>query len=132
MPRIGFLCPPDRPRMLAIIPGPRPVQARFLPSFPVSPRRLPPLRITAYTTTTAAGAGRAALLSSLKFSGSALRPNDFGPSPLATWIGRVDAIESTALPRPLASWDCRNNRLAWLGLVADDFIDAVQDRKSVV
>jgi 3-oxoacyl-[acyl-carrier-protein] synthase-1 len=91
----------------------------------VSPRRLSPLRITAYTTTTAAGAGKAALLSALKFSGSALRPNDFGPAPLATWIGRVGAIESTALPRPLASWDCRNNRLAWLGLVADDFIDAV-------
>ena len=110
--------------MLGDNPGPFPVQARYLPLPPVSPRRLPPLRITAYTTTSAAGPGKAALLSALKFSRSALRPNDFGPSPLATWIGRVGAIESTALPRPLASWDCRNNRLAWLGLVADDFIDA--------
>ena len=55
---------------------------------------------------------------------SALRPNDFGPSPLPTWIGRVAGLEAEALPRPLASWDCRNNRLAWLGLVADGFIDA--------
>ena len=88
------------------------------------PRRLPPLRITAYTTTTAAGPGKAALLSSFKLASTALKPNDFGPSPLATWIGRVAAIESTALPKPLVDWDCRNNRLAWLGLVSDDFIDA--------
>ena len=87
------------------------------------PRRLPPLRITAYTTTTAAGPGKAALLSTLRSGKTALRPNDFGPSPLATWIGRVAGIESLVLPRPLADWDCRNNRLAWLGLVADDFID---------
>jgi 3-oxoacyl-[acyl-carrier-protein] synthase I len=88
------------------------------------PQRLSPLRITAYTTTTAAGIGKAALLSALQAGQTALRPNDFGPSPLATWVGRVSGLESTALPRPLATWDCRNNRLAWLGLVADDFIDA--------
>ena len=88
------------------------------------PRRLPPLRITAYTTTTAAGPGKAALLSALRSGKSALRANDFGPSPLATWIGRVAGVESQALPKPLADWDCRNNRLAWLGLLADDFIDA--------
>jgi len=90
----------------------------------VPPRRLSPLRITAYTTTTAAGPGKAALLSILRSGKTALRANDFGPSPLATWIGRVAGIESEALPRALAGWDCRNNRLAWLGLVADDFIDA--------
>jgi 3-oxoacyl-[acyl-carrier-protein] synthase-1 len=90
----------------------------------VPPRRLPPLRITAYTTTTAAGPGKAALLSALRSGKTALRANDFGPSPLATWIGRVAGVESQPLPRPLADWDCRNNRLAWLGLVADDFIDA--------
>jgi len=88
------------------------------------PQRLPPLRITAYTTTTAAGPGKASLLSALQAGRTALRPNDFGPGPLATWIGRVSSVESTALPKPLAPWDCRNNRLAWLGLVADDFIDA--------
>ena len=88
------------------------------------PRRLSPLRITAYTTTTAAGPGKAALLSILRSGKTALRANDFGPSPLCTWIGRVAGIESEALPKALADWDCRNNRLAWLGLVADDFIDA--------
>ncbi|MGZ5132689.1 MAG: beta-ketoacyl-[acyl-carrier-protein] synthase family protein [Caldimonas sp.] len=87
-------------------------------------QRIAPLRITAYTTTTAAGTGKEALFAALRSGTSALRPNDFGADRLATWIGRVAGVEATALPRPLASWDCRNNRLAWLGLVADDFIDA--------
>jgi len=38
---------------------------------------------------------------------------------------RVAGLESVALPEPLADWDCRNNRLAWLGLEADGFIHAV-------
>ncbi len=91
---------------------------------PAVPQRISPLRISSYTTTTAAGPGKGALLSALKYATSALRANDFGPEPLPTWIGRVAEVETTALPRPLAAWDCRNNRLAWLGLVADDFIDA--------
>ncbi len=88
------------------------------------PQRFDPIQITAYTTTTAAGPGKAALLGAMREERSALRPNDFGPSPLATWIGRVDGLETLSLPRPLASWDCRNNRLAWLGLAGDGFIDA--------
>ncbi|MEP7302244.1 MAG: beta-ketoacyl-[acyl-carrier-protein] synthase family protein [Caldimonas sp.] len=87
-------------------------------------QRIAPLRITAYTATTAAGIGKTPLLAALQAQRSALRPNDFGPEPLATWIGRVGGIESAPLPGPLAAWDCRNNRLAWLGLGADGFIDA--------
>jgi len=88
-------------------------------------QRIAPIQITAYTTTTAAGPGKRALLAAMQAERSALRPNDFGPSPLATWIGRVDGLEASPLPRPLASWECRNNRLAWLGLLGDGFIDAV-------
>jgi len=84
-----------------------------------------PVRISAYTVTSAAGVGKAALLAALREGRSALTPNDFGPTPLATWIGRVAAIESAPLPKPLAAWECRNDRLAWLGLQADGFVDAV-------
>jgi 3-oxoacyl-[acyl-carrier-protein] synthase-1 len=56
---------------------------------------------------------------------SALTPNDFGVEPLSTWIGRVVGVESVPLPDALAAWECRNDRLAWLGLNADSFIDAV-------
>ncbi len=89
------------------------------------PVPIAPLRIAAYTVTSAAGSGSAALHACLRDSRSALRPNDFGPTPLATWVGRVAGVESAPLPRPLAAWECRNNRLAWLGLNGDAFIDAV-------
>jgi 3-oxoacyl-[acyl-carrier-protein] synthase-1 len=44
-----------------------------------------------------------------------------GPA-LDTWIGEVEGLQSVALPDWLASYDCRNNRLAWLGLHQDDFV----------
>ena len=84
-----------------------------------------PLRVTAYTVCSAAGTGRAATLSALVERRSGLPPNDFGASPLATWIGRVPGLEEQALPAAWAEWECRNNRLAWRGLVTDDFVDAV-------
>jgi 3-oxoacyl-[acyl-carrier-protein] synthase-1 len=92
---------------------------------PPVPVPIVPVRVAAYTVTSAAGIGKAALFSALQEGRSALGPNDFGPTPLATWIGRVGAIESTPLPGSLASWECRNDRLAWLGLQADGFVDAV-------
>jgi len=75
------------------------------------------------------GAGKTALADALRAARSGLRANDFGPSPLPTYIGRVEGLESLALPPELARWDCRNNRLAWLGLQADGFIDAVADAR---
>ncbi|MEZ5474201.1 MAG: beta-ketoacyl-[acyl-carrier-protein] synthase family protein [Steroidobacteraceae bacterium] len=81
-----------------------------------------PLAVTAWTATSAAGAGRDELLIALRTRQSGLRPNDFGPTPLATWIGRVAGVDECSLPATLANWDCRNNRLAWLGLQADGFL----------
>jgi len=89
------------------------------------PSQVKPLAITAYTTTCAAGRGRAALLSALREKRSGLRFNDFTDAPLATWIGRVADVESSPLPIELAEWECRNNRLAWMGLQADDFVSQV-------
>lgn len=85
-----------------------------------------PLRVTAYTLCSAAGDGRAATLSALRERRSGLVRNDFGPAPIATWIGRVPGLEQEPLPGQLASWDCRNNRLAWRGLLADGFFRAAE------
>jgi 3-oxoacyl-[acyl-carrier-protein] synthase-1 len=52
-----------------------------------------------------------------------LRVNDFTDPALTCAIGRVDGIESTPLPADFAAHDCRNNRLAWIGLDADGFLD---------
>jgi 3-oxoacyl-[acyl-carrier-protein] synthase-1 len=84
-----------------------------------------PLAVTAYTATSALGLGLGAHLDALGQQHSGLRANDFGDDPLACWIGRVAGIESTPLPDEYAQWDCRNNRLAWLGLHQDHFMAAV-------
>lgn len=89
------------------------------------PPRISPLQITAFTATSAVGVGKEALADALAQSRSGLRANDFGDAPLPTWIGRVDGVEDVRLPEALARWDCRNNRLAYMGLQADGFIEAV-------
>lgn len=93
------------------------------------PQPIQPLAIRAWTATTALGRGREAQLDALRGRRSGLRPNTFGPlvdgAPLACWTGRVDGLEDAALPAPLAPWDCRNNRLAWMALQQDGLLDAV-------
>ena len=89
--------------------------------------RASPLCVTAYTVACAAGVGRTAFASSLRERRSGLRPNDFSATPLETWIGRIEGLEreNAALPAALATWDCRNNRLAWLALQQDRFHERV-------
>ena len=90
------------------------------------PSRIPPLAVTAYTVTSALGRGRDAHLAALRERRGGLRTNDFTTVPLACAIGRVEDLERTALPDAFAAYDCRNNRLAWLGLGADGFLDAAR------
>jgi 3-oxoacyl-[acyl-carrier-protein] synthase I len=93
------------------------------------PIPMTPLAVTAYTATSAIGSGLAAQFDALRHARSGLRPNDIGSQPLACWIGRVDGVEQTTLPAALASWECRNNRLAWLGLNQDGFLDRVRSAR---
>lgn len=82
--------------------------------------------VRTWTATSAAGHGRQALNDALAARRSGLRRNDFAPfDGLPCHIGRVDGVEDAHLPRALADWDCRNNRLAWLGLQADGLLEAV-------
>jgi len=83
--------------------------------------RIPPLAITAFTATCAAGRGRDGLAHALAQRASGLRSNDFGETPLACWIGRVEGVEQEPLPPPWIRWESRNHRLAWLGLNQDGF-----------
>jgi 3-oxoacyl-[acyl-carrier-protein] synthase-1 len=88
------------------------------------PQPIAPTRITAFTATSAVGVGVAAMQAAVEAERGGLRPNAFGPSPLATWVGQVEGLDRP-LPASLERWDCRNNRLAWLALQADGFCDAV-------
>ncbi len=84
-----------------------------------------PLFITSYTVTSALGHGKAANLSALRQDRSGLRANDFADAPLPTYIGRVEGVEGVTLPVHLSRYDCRNNRLAQLGLEQDGFAATV-------
>jgi 3-oxoacyl-[acyl-carrier-protein] synthase I len=84
-----------------------------------------PLHISAHSLVCATGLGLADFTQALLQDRSALQANDWSRLPLSTWIGRVPAIEATALPSAWAEWDCRATRLAWLGLHADNLISAV-------
>ena len=85
-----------------------------------------PLGITASTLTTGLGAGRALTLAGLQAGHTGLAPARFMDVPLPTWTGEVPEADAVTLPAALRDYDCRNNRLAWLGLQQDAFFDAVQ------
>lgn len=52
-------------------------------------------------------------------------PCTFDKVDLATWAGEVAGVDAVRLPAALGAFDCRNNRLALLGLMQDGFADAV-------
>ena len=85
-----------------------------------------PLVLSAFTATTALGVGNAPLLAALQGGTSGLKPCDFETAQIATWIGEVPGVDSVQLPPELAAYDCRNHRLALLGLQADGFEQAAR------
>jgi 3-oxoacyl-[acyl-carrier-protein] synthase-1 len=89
-----------------------------------------PLAITAFTLTSALGAGQAATLDALRAQRTGLAPLRFRGLPLATWTGEVEGVDAVTLPEALAHFDCRNNRLAWLALQQDGFLDAVAQART--
>lgn len=89
-----------------------------------------PLAISAFTATSALGRGLEAHRHALAAARGGLRPNDFSHVPLACWIGRVEGVEDEPLPAALAAHDCRNNRLAWLGLQQDGFLQRVAEARA--
>ena len=84
-------------------------------------RRQLPLAIRAFTTVSALGRGLEPAHSALRSGRSGLRRCNFGDADIDTWIGRVEGIEDEPIEGDLAAFDCRNNRLARLGLIADGF-----------
>jgi 3-oxoacyl-[acyl-carrier-protein] synthase-1 len=82
------------------------------------------LRITDYTLTSALGRGRGAHVDALISGTTGLQQHNFDDSQIPCWIGEVNGLDSQ-VPAPLKQFDCRNHRLAWLGLQQDGFLDAI-------
>ena len=84
-----------------------------------------PLLLTHFTATSCAGRGLDATLAALREQRGGLSPCRFERATLDTWIGEVEGVNDEPVRADLRDFDCRNNRLAQLGLTQDGFAQAV-------
>lgn len=84
-----------------------------------------PLWVSHFTATSSIGCGLTQTLSALRQQRSGLAPCAFDTVDLPTFIGEVPGIDAVQLPAALSEFDCRNNRLAFLGLLQDAFSESV-------
>ena len=84
------------------------------------------LWLSHFTATSSIGRGLDQTLDALRQRRSGLARCAFETVELATFIGEVAGVDAVQLPAQLADFDCRNNRLALLGLTQDGFTEAVR------
>ena len=84
-----------------------------------------PLALTHFTATSCIGRGLAPTLQALREQRSGLAPCRFERAELRTWIGAVEGVDDAPIRPDLRAFDCRNHRLAQIGLEQDGFADAV-------
>jgi len=85
-----------------------------------------PPALTAFTATSCLGRGLGATLASLEAARTGLAPCRFETVTLDTHVGEVPNVDDERLPGELVEFECRNNRLALLGLRQDGFDEAVR------
>src|ERR1700732_130941 len=85
-----------------------------------------PLALTSFTATSCIGRGVGATLATLRARHTGLAPCAFETVTLDTCVGEVAGVDEAPLPAPLREFECRNNRLALLGLAQDGFAEAVK------
>lgn len=88
------------------------------------------LWLSHFTATSSIGRGLAQTLAGLRTGSGGLAPCRFDTVDLETWVGEVDGVDAVVLPPEMVDFDCRNNRLALLGLEQDGFADAVRDARA--
>ena len=87
-----------------------------------------PVWIRQYTAASPLGLGREATQRTLEEGRCALGPCRFETAQLSTYVGAVPDVDAVALPTSLAAYDCRNHRLAQLGLSQDGFAGFARER----
>ena len=92
---------------------------------PIAP--IAPIAVSHFTLVSALGHGRAATLDALRAGRTGLAPQRFESAAIDSWVGIVTGVDDLAWPAPQADFDCRNNRLAELGLRADAFGERVRE-----
>jgi 3-oxoacyl-[acyl-carrier-protein] synthase-1 len=86
-----------------------------------------PLVLSEFTATSCIGRGTGETLESLLSGRSGLAPCRFETVRLDTHVGEVAGVDARGLPHEWRRWDCRNNRLAEIGLGQDGFAEAVEE-----
>ena len=84
-----------------------------------------PLLLRHFTATSCIGSGLPATLESLRAQRSGLAQCAFETVTLDTHIGEVPGVDDVRVPAALRRFDCRNNRLAQLGIAQDGFSEVV-------
>ncbi len=85
-----------------------------------------PLLLRNFTATSCIGKGVRATFESLLEQRSGLASCRFETVDIQTHVGEVAGVDEEKLPENLWKFDCRNNRLAELGLNQDGFLEAVE------
>ncbi len=84
-----------------------------------------PLVLRSFTATSCIGRGLQETLVALRTQRTGLAPCTFETVDLNTYVGEVEGVDAERLPQTLRQFDCRNNRLAQLGMKQDGFAEAV-------
>ncbi len=77
------------------------------------------------TATSCLGVGLHAMQSAISAQRTGLSRCEFETAQLPTYVGEVAGVDSERLSPALGFYDCRNHRLAQLGLAQDEFMSAV-------
>ena len=85
-----------------------------------------PLAISHYSIVNSLGRGRDSIAGALQAQRSGLERCDFETATLDTYIGQVRELDDMRVREDLNAYDCRNNRLAQLGLEQDGFAEAAR------
>lgn len=85
-----------------------------------------PLALSAFTASSCLGRGLEPTLAALEAGRTGLRPCHFETVTLETFVGEVAGVDDEPLPSGFEEFECRNNRLARLGLRQDGFDEAVR------
>ncbi|WP_018153043.1 beta-ketoacyl-[acyl-carrier-protein] synthase family protein [Leeia oryzae] len=86
-----------------------------------------PLRLSAYTLTSALGAGLADHVAALRAQRSGIVRQHWETIDFEFCMGEVAGVDGVVLDSAFARYDCRNNRLAQLGLAQDGFAERVRE-----
>lgn len=86
---------------------------------------MPPLLLSHFTATSCIGRGLEQTFGAMQAGAGGLAQCAFDTVDLETFVGEVSGTEAVELPVQLKHFDCRNNRIAMLGLMQDGFADAV-------